>query len=114
MLPEPWQMYILVPLAVVICAVVWAILDYHRYQSLVPGNRRFRRRELTKFCLQVAVAAPAISVGFYAADAVGIAKGHNRTRIGHHVLERSRHLALAPQQKASSYSSPRMSLLGRP
>ena len=69
-------MYILVPLGVVICAVVWAILDYHRYQSFVPGNRRFRRRELTKFCLQVAVAAPAISVGFYAADAAGIAKGH--------------------------------------
>jgi hypothetical protein len=69
-------MYILVPLAAVVCVIGWSVLDYHRGRPISVDVNRQRRSERVKFCLQVAVAAPAISVGLYAADAAGIAKGH--------------------------------------
>ena len=71
MLPEPWQIYILVPLAAVVCAIGWSVLDYHRGRSISADVNRRRQSEQVKFCLQVAVAAPVISLGFYAADAAG-------------------------------------------
>lgn len=71
--PEPWQMHILVPLAIVGWAVVWAIRDFQRDSSLYSQDtRRHRRRALTKFCLQVAVAAAVGSLFFYATSAAGL------------------------------------------
>ncbi len=69
-------MYILLPLATVVCAIGWSVLDYHRGRSISADVNRRRQSEQVKFCLQVAVAAPVISLGFYAADAAGMAKGH--------------------------------------
>ena len=65
-------MYIGVPVALVVGAVVWAVVDYHQDQSpYLPDKRERRRRELTRFCLQVALVAPVSSLCFYIPHAAG-------------------------------------------